>query len=196
MISCLEEQPKTHTWRTQRLCTLQSGARAKSRVQTLSRQQITILYMSCLHTEVGKALKVPALASLDTWLCVSSCLAFKWWVPAGKCMRALSQLPENMPLLCPPANNSDHLQCNKPSFASAGMSLTCSGVQDFASAACWNGCASITGRYSDTGWLKAVETMGKEKENSSEGKHLFSLPLATSGTFLIIEMLELAEVVN
>lgn len=186
---------KIHTSRMWRLCTVQCSARAKGMVQAFSRQQITILYMSCLHTEVGKALKVPALASLGTWLCVSSCLAFKWWVPAGKYVRALSQLPENMPLLHPAANNSDHLQCNKPSFASAGTSLTCSRVQDFASATCCNGCASITGRYSDTGWLKAVETMGK-KEKSSEGKHLFSLPLATSGTFLITERLEPAEVVN
>lgn len=38
--------------------------------------------------------------------------------------------------------------------------------------------------------------MGKKEGKSSEGKHLFSLPLATSGTFLIIEMLELAEIVN
>lgn len=33
-----------------------------------------------------------------------------------------------------------------------------------------------------------------KKEKASEGKHLFSLPLAMSGTFLIIEMLKLAEV--
>lgn len=153
--------------------------------------------MSCLHTEMGKALNVPPLASSGTWLCVPSCLAFKWWVPAGKCIRVLSQLPENMPLLHCAAINSDHLQCNKPSFASAGTSLTCSGVQGFASATCWEGCASRTGRYSDTGWLEAVETMGMKKEKKIFwGKHPFSLPLATSGTFLIIEMLELAEVVN
>lgn len=36
--------------------------------------------------------------------------------------------------------------------------------------------------------------MGNMKEKASKGKHLFSLPLATSGTFLIIEMLKLAEV--
>lgn len=105
-----------------RLCTVQSSDRAKGRVQTFSRWQITILYMSCLHTEIGKALKVPPLASPGTWLCVSSCLAFKWWLPAGKCIRALSQLPENMSLLHPAVNNSDPFQCNKPSFASAGPS--------------------------------------------------------------------------
>lgn len=36
--------------------------------------------------------------------------------------------------------------------------------------------------------------MGNKKEKSSKGKHLFSLPLAISDTFLIIEMLKLAEV--
>lgn len=63
-----------------------------------------------------------------------------------------------------------------------------------ASATCWSRCASVTGRDSETAQLKAVETAGMKKEKASEGKHLFSLPLAMSGTFLIIEMLKLAEV--
>lgn len=73
----------------------------------------------------------------------------------------------------------------------------CSRVWDrteFASATCWNRPAGITGTYSDTVQFKAVETMGKKKEKASKGKHLFSLPLATSSIFLIIEMLKLAEV--
>lgn len=108
--------------------------------------------------------------------------------------KVLSQLTENMLLLHPPANDTDHLQYNKPCFASADM---CSRVWDrteFASATCWNRPAGITGTYSDTVQFKAVETMGKKKEKASKGKHLFSLPLATSSIFLIIEMLKLAEV--
>lgn len=70
----------------------------------------------------------------------------------------------------------------------------CGTAPGFASETCWNGHASVAGRYSDTVWLKAVEMMGNMKEKASKGKHLFSLPLATSGTFLIIEMLKLAEV--
>lgn len=48
----------------------QTGVRAKGSVQTFSRQRITVLCTSYLHAEVGKALKVPPLASLGTWLCV------------------------------------------------------------------------------------------------------------------------------
>jgi len=69
----------------------------------------------------------------------------------------------------------------------------CGTALGFASAICGNKRDVVTGRCSDTVQLKAVETMGKQ-EKGSEGKHLFSLPLATSGTFLIIEMLKLAEV--
>lgn len=70
----------------------------------------------------------------------------------------------------------------------------CGFTLGFASVTCWNRCASITGKYSDTVWLKAVKIMGNKKEKASKWKHLFSLPLATSNTFLIIEMLKLAEV--
>lgn len=121
--------------------------------------------MSCLHTKMGKAMKIPPLASPDTWLC--------FILPGIQVVGASRKMHKGIKPTswehataspCSQQQRSPSVQQTQLCFC--WSSLTCSGVQGFASATCWKGCASITGRYSDTGWLKAVETMGKKKEKN------------------------------
>lgn len=156
---------KIHSWRTWRLCTVQSSGRAKGRVQTFSRQQITILRMSCLHTEMGKALKVPPRPAQ-----ARGCVFHLAWHSSGACRQenagghSANFLRTRHCFTLKPSTAITFSATNPALLLQVHPSVHALGSRAWPLQHAGRGCATRTGRYSDTGWLKAVETMGMKKE--------------------------------